>query len=455
MKSTQLKSTLTEGDIKKHLLKLCIPMTIGILSLLFFNLADVYFVEKLGESSIIALGFCIPLMLLLLNFNIGMSTGVTAVCSKLIAQQKSETLSKTSFLLFAFNLLFCGLLVLALLFSLQPIFNFMGVSSDIYPLLTAYLKPWLYGFVILNFLMLCNAFFRATGNTKTPSKIMLAAGIINAVLNPILIFGYFGIQARGIEGAAIATVISWFLGSFWALILLKKESGFTKICIPSFKEVLPLLSEPLKIGLTASLTNMLLPFSAKIMTCIIASHGLVYVGAYGIASRIEPIAMVLVISLSASIVPFIAQNLGANKWDRVKEGVETTLSMAIKFELIIAVSMILLCSVIARFFSSSAIMQETLTLYFFIIPISFAFQAISVIISAVFNAFSKPFWASSILIIRVFVLQLPLAYFGGQFYGIVGIFIGRSLAALLGALIAHYFYKKLIVKQTNPIANMI
>ncbi|SCA58917.1 Uncharacterized protein AB751O23_BD_00050 [Chlamydiales bacterium SCGC AB-751-O23] len=447
-KKTRKKALLTEGKESSVLIRMSIPMAIGILSLFFFNLADTYFVAKLGSKPLTALGFCLPLTLFLMNINLGIGTGATSIISKLIGEEKQELcLKRTIAASYLFLSVLCLAYVFTVLFFLKDIFYFLGAAEDTVVFIKAYLKPWLLGSILLTLLMLTSAILRATGDTKTPSMIMLCAGIGNACLNPLFIFGFYSIPAMGIKGAAYATVLSWGIAFIFALYLLQKKSGLLNFKsfkgATFFKDIKPVL----KVGLPAALSNVLVPLSSSVLTWFLAKEGEVYVGAFGIANRLEPIALVVVIVLTASIVPFVGQNWGAGEIKRIQRGMLFSFKFVLIFEAVVALLMLISSPLICQVFTTDLPLRESLETYLYLVPISFGLQGVAMLVTSFLNAFQKPLLASLIIIIRLLLFQVPLAFIGIKYMGAPGVFLGKSIAGLLSGLVALLFYHFVIKEK--------
>ena len=177
--------------------------------------------------------------------------------------------------------------------------------------------PWLAGVVFVVIPIVGNSAIRATGDTKTPSWIMMIAAGVNAVLDPLLIFGYGPFPELGIKGAAIATVISYISIMIAGLWVLGKRERMLTISWPGFAEILLSWKALLYIGIPAMLTQLLFPISNAVLTRIAADLGEDTVAAFGVGTRIESIAMIGSMALSSVLIPFIGQNFGAGKNDRI------------------------------------------------------------------------------------------------------------------------------------------
>jgi Na+-driven multidrug efflux pump len=160
--------------------------------------------------------------------------------------------------------------------------------------------------------MVGNAVLRASGDTKTPSIVMGGAGLINAILDPMLIFGFGPIPALGIQGAAIASVIAWSVAVVIILYILAIKNGLLSLHA-GLQTPFSSIQKILKIGLPAAGANMLTPIAMAVITALVAKHGPEAVAAFGVGSRIESIASLVVLALSMTLPPFVSQNFGAGK----------------------------------------------------------------------------------------------------------------------------------------------
>ena len=289
--------------------------------------------------------------------------------------------------------------------------------------------PWLLGVVFVVIPIVGNNAIRATGDAKTPGKIMVIMAVINALLDPILIFGLGPFPELGIKGAAISTVISYFIimiVGFWIL---------------GVKELL-------QIGIPAMLTQLLIPISFAILTRIAANLGNATVAAFGVGSRIESIAMIGLIALSAVIIPFLGQNFGAKNFDRIKEANRFSLIFALVWGTISWVFLGLLSEIIAWAFSKDMVVQELIKDFLWIVPFSFAFQGISQLISASCNALGRPFHSTTLNIIRLFVFLIPSAYTGANIWGSTGFFLGITIGNLFTGIISWFWFKNIILPSS-------
>ena len=305
---------------------------------------------------------------------------------------------------------------------------------------------WISGFwaaFVLIGPMIGNAVLRASGDTKTPSIIMGSAGLINAVLDPIFIFGFGPVPAMGIQGAAIATVVSWVFGLGYVLYVLAIKRELIHRHLMKLQEFIASARGILHIGLPAAGANMLTPIAAAILTAIVANYGTSAVAAFGVGSRIESIACLVMLAMSMTLPPFISQNFGAGHMQRVEEGYKTSMKFVMIWQLIIYVLLVLIAPFIADVFSKEKAVADIIKLFIWILPLGYGFQGVIILTNSSFNALHKPMVALILSIIRLFICYVPLAYIGSIWFGLEGFFIGALLGnVVMAALSYHLFIKQ-------------
>ena len=169
---------------------------------------------------------------------------------------------------------------------------------------------------------------------------MATVGGLNALLDPLFIFGAGPVPAMGIKGAALATLLAWMVGAVWILYLLAVKRNLILPRLLSLLELKAISGDILKIGLPAAGANMLTPIAGGVMTAVVASYGAEAVAAWGVGSRMESIASIVVLALSMTLPPFISQNVGANRFDRVHSAYMVSLKFVLFWQLFVFVVML-------------------------------------------------------------------------------------------------------------------
>jgi len=427
---------LTQGNIKKHLVRLTGPMIFGILGLTIFNLVDTYFVGLLGTNELAALSFTFPIVLTFSSLTLGVSTGVTAVVSK--AAGKSN-LSKLKALIFDSMLLslICVILFVGIGFLiLKPTLILMQADEEIIPIIMEYMVIWLPGLVFVVFPMVGNGIIRALGDSKTPGIVMIIAGSVNALFDPLFIFGIGPFPELGVAGAAIATLIGRFITFSVALYVLMKRDRVLVLQKRKFKEMAENWKEILTVALPAGLSRIILPVGSGIITGLIAVYGVAAVAGFGVAVKIEGFIIIVASSISSIIVPFAGQNIGARKFDRVKK----LFSYSNRFVLLLQGSLFVLLLIFAPFlaglFSKDAEVVRIAALYLRIVSVAYGAKGIILLSSALLNVMRRPLIAAAVNLGQMFIVFIPLALLGNMMVGITGIFIALAISLVAAGIAA-------------------
>ena len=445
---THSNTDLLNDPILPTLKKMTIPMIFGMITLMMFNLVDTFFIGLLGTKPLAAVSFTFPVTFTVISLAIGLGIGTSAVIGRALGSNKlDEARFDGSIALMIAIVMVCILSFSGYLF-IEPIFKLLGAGEQVLPLIHDYMSIWFIGSIFLITPMVGNSVLRASGDTTTPSVVMGGAGLINAFLDPMLIFGFGPIPAMGIKGAAIASVIAWSVAVVIILYILAIKKGLLSLQANN-QTVTGAIRKILKIGLPAAGANMLTPVAMAVMTALVARHGPEAVAAFGVGSRIESIASLVVLALSMTLPPFISQNFGAAKFCRVKEAYSTTLKFVMVWQFIIYLVLIASAGFISEIFAKEQAVVEVIKLFIYILPLSYGFQGIIILSNSSFNALHKPMNALILSVVRLFVFYVPFAYFGNEIAGLTGLFIGAAIGNLFTALVAYKWFMKELEKLSN------
>ena len=431
---------MISGDVLSVLMSLIIPMSVGMFALLVINLVDAFYIGKLGVLPLSAISFAFPVLFTIMSFNIGIAIGASASISKFIGQRdlyKAKiTVTNIFILIFA---LMCFVSLLCFWYNSQ-IFVLFGADGNTLILIQSYMSTWYIGSPFFACLVIGNSILRANGDSTTPSLIIIATSAINAILDPILIFGLGPIDPIGIKGAAIATTISYIMGMNLMIASISKVGllSFPDRNLNSlFKTCFPVLI----IGLPAAFAMMLYPIVLGYINKLVSTHGSEAVAAFGVGLRIESLATVGIIAISSSLTPFIGQNLGANKLDRVNKAINYSILLSAIWGLIVAVPLIIFNKQFSSLFTSDITVQNLLINYLKIISLSYIFWGWANIASAAFNGYQKPSYATIIFLSRLFMITIPFVIIGNNLYGLFGIFLGIALSNITSGVLSIIFTK--------------
>jgi len=436
------KRDLTKGPIHKKLTGLTLPMLIGILSMVAFNLVDTYFVGQLGAKQLAALSFTFPVILVVFSIMQGLGIGATALISRSIGRNDFKKAARETTDSLVLSIIIAGLFIILGIFLVRRIFILLGASDEILPYVIDYMTIWFYAlfFVIVPFVG--NSAIRATGDAKTPTIIMLFAVIINAILDPLLIFGYGPVPALGIKGAAIATAISRALTMVLSLYVLIFREKLITFVTPSKSVVMGCWKAILYIGLPSGASKMINPIAAGFFTALLAKQSELAVAAFGVGTRLEFLASAILFALSASLGPFTGQNLGATRFDRIRKGLDMSNIFSLGWGLLMAIIFWLLGKSIAQIFTDNETVQEIIVDFLIYVPLSLGFQGIVQNVNAALNTLNSPIQASLLIMVQMVLFGVPLAYFGSVLLQEKGVFLAIAIMYVFGGIISFLYDRK-------------
>ena len=451
--TSKAKPSLIDAPIEKTLVNMTVPMIFGMITLMLFNIVDTFFVSMLGTEQLAAISFTFPVTFTVISLAIGLSIATSAIIAKALGADNPAEARFDGAVALIVSAVLVALLSLCGYFLIEPIFKLLGATPELLIYINEYMSVWFIGSALLITPMIGNAVLRASGDTKTPSVIMGGAGVINAILDPIFIFGFGPVPAMGIKGAAIASVIAWSFGVAFILYLLiiKRKLVAWEKCEQGFFSA---TSKMLKIGIPAASANMLTPIAMAIMTAIIASYGAHAVAAFGVGSRIESIASIVVLALSMTLPPFISQNFGGNRYDRVEQAYLSSLKFVMIWQFIIYLVLLALSGVISHIFADEQAVIDVIKLFIYTLPLGYGLQGIIILTNSSLNALHKPMHALVLSVVRLFVFYLPFAYVGSLLAGLPGLFIGALIGNLCTAMVSFSWFKKQLAKCHVEADNM-
>lgn len=427
---------LVEGSIKQALIRMTMPMIIGMIMLFTFSLVDTLFISFLGTEALTAISFTFPVTFTIMSLAIGLGIGASAVVAKLLGSSQLDKAKEAATVILYLSLGIAAITALLIFLFMDQLFMLMGARPELMEPINQYMVIWVPGSILVVCMMCGNSVLRACGNTKIPSLLMAFAGLINALLDPLFIFGLGPVPGMGIAGAAWASVTAWSVAFLILLYHLVVRMEMVSRSLPSRAVMRASGRDMLRIGVPAAGANMMTPLAAGIMTAIAAGFGDTAVAAFGVGARIEPIATLLVLAMSSSLPPLISQNFGADRMDRVEEAYRMSLRFIMGWQLMVYIVLGLSAGLIATVFSNNAEVIAAITLFIWIMPLGYGFQGIIILTNSSLNALHQPLAALYLSIARFFVFYVPLAWLGSQLAGLGGFFAGAVLGNCLMAAVS-------------------
>jgi len=437
------RATLVSGPVGSALFGLALPMSIGIVFLVALNLVDTYFVGQLGTDELAAMSFTFPVIMLVISVALGLSVGTTSAVARAIGAGDEAAVRRLT----THALLLAGLIVAAVsltgVLAQDVIFTSLGAEPELLPKLSTYMTIWFGGSVFLVVPMVANGVIRAGGDAKTPMYLMIVAALVNGALDPILIFGWFGAPKLELAGAAIATLCARSVTFTVGLWLLKRR-GLLDFSVPSVAALLDSWKKIVSVGVPAAITNALGPVAAGVMLALIAREGSEAVAAYGVGSRVEGLLMIAPWGLTSALTPFIGQNWGAHREDRVARAIRLSNAFVLSWGTAAWLLLLPLAGLFASLFTADPRVIEATRDYLWIVPLSYGASGVVSVASAAFNAVDRAVRSTVLSTIKSLGLAVPLAYLGSELGGLRGLFGGIAVATGITAVIATIWARPLV-----------
>ena len=428
-------ATLTEGPVARVLAGLAGPMVIGMFSVVAFNLTDTYFVARLGTRELAAISFTFPVVSVMFGIAMGLGTGTISVVARAIGSGDQARVRRIS----SDSLVLSLLIVLAAaaigMLTIDPLFRVLGAGDDVLPLIRQYMTIWYPGMVFLVIPMVANASIRASGDTKLPAFIMSSGTVVNMVLDPLLIFGLWGFPRWELKGAAIASVIARVLILISSLTMLHFHKRMLDFRPPGLRQLLDSWRQVTTLAIAASATNIMPSVAVAFVTRLIADYGAGAVAAWGAGSRVSHFVMIPIYALGSGLVPFVGQNWGAERYERVRQARRYAYRFCFLWGAVMVVILHLAAESIAVHLSTDDAVVGNIVQYLWIVPLGFGMMGIFLMTEETLNAIGRPAVATLTTAIHMFLLYAPLAYLGTRWWQMTGLFSGVAAADILAGFV--------------------
>ncbi|MEX0662395.1 MAG: MATE family efflux transporter [Balneolaceae bacterium] len=438
---------LTEDPIIPTLAMLTWPMIFGMFGSVLYNLADTYFLGKVGVDELAAMGYTFPAVMFVSSIAGGIGIGTASLFSRSVVSKSQSVVQSYSLYVFILSFLSVVVFIGAGLLTLKPLFIFLGASLELIPLISEYMVIWYWSIMFLIIPAVGNNMIRATGNTFAPGMIMVFGNVLNMILDPMLIFGWGPFPEMGLQGAALATAISMAMTCLLSLYILIYREQLLALTRPIFKEMLKVWKQILYIGLPAAMATLITPLSIGFITRILSGFGTDAVAAFGIVSKLEMFAFTIIYALGSVLTIFAGQNWSAEKPDRLRTGINISAIFSLSLGVFFFMISHLFASQIAAVFTDSKPVIQITTSYLVIVSFSYGFQGVLMLCTSSFDGINKPLISFSLSLLRMLILYVPLAWIASRVIGLSGIFWAAFFTNLFIGILAWFWLNRLVTKR--------
>lgn len=423
------------------------PMAIGVLALLGFQLVDSAFVARLGTAPLAAQSFTFPLTFLVIGVQVGLGIAIAALISRALGGGETARARRLGSLVLMLGGVIIALLVFLLWWAQTPIFARLGADALSRELIRDYWAPQLFASWLGAVLYFIYSLFRAHGDTRLPGKMMVITSLLNLGLDPLLIFGIGPWDGLGLPGAAWATAIAFGCGLFIASRRLRETDWLTS---QGLKSELRRSARPFAaIAGPAMISQLMPPLAAMLAISVVARLGESTVAAWGLASRLETLALVVVLAMTMSLPPWLGRCYGAGDWQQVNRLMRLALGVVVVWQLGLGLALALLAPWVAHLLAGSPDVHDALTVLIrFLLP-SYAPLGICMLVVSAGNALGWPLRAMLMSAARLFVCYLPFLWLGAWLGGLVGLAAGAAVGNLLAGVAAWLLLGRILERRVN------
>lgn len=438
---------ISEGDVSKSLFKLGIPMVVSMLVTALYNVVDTYFVSGLGTQQVGAVSVAFPISLIFSGIGLTFGVGAGSYISRLLGKKEVDKAHKVASTAMFSSVIAAVVVAVVIFGALTPVLRFMGATDTILP----YAKNYAMIFVVSTVFSAINVTSGNLAVSQGASNISLTAmmtgAIMNMVLDPIFIYAL----DLGVEGAAIATLLSQIVTFVIYVRFFAAGKTAVKIGFSYFKPTGEIYGEIIKIGVSTLLLQLLQSLSMSLITNSASVYGDEAVAAMGIVLRIVTLGANVVIGYMKGFQPMAGFNYGAKNYTRLQEAIKSCMKWTTGFCVIFTVVIFLVASPLLSLFSGEeevlAIAVPALranTIMFFTFGLQFTY-------STLYLAMGKALVGGILNICRQGIMFIPVILFLPSVLGMTGVMYSQAVADLLTTLVTIFFAVK-IHRQLRQVA---
>lgn len=418
------------GGLMRHVTAMSLTASVGILAIFAVDFVDMVFIAMLGETELAsAIGYAGTLLFFTNAINIGLSIAAGTLVAQALGKGDDLAAREHATSVGIFALVISVLVPILVLSNLRTVLGWLGAEGETLEFSVRYCSIILPTMFLMGVAMTAMAVLRAYGDAKASMYVTLLGGIVNAVLDPILIFGL----DMGLDGAAYASVLARLTmaaGGVWYVV--RAHNGFE---VPSFgllgrdAAVVSALAGP------AVLTNLATPVGTAIVTREMAKFGTDAVAAMAVIGRLTPLAFAAVLALSGAIGPIVGQNYGARLFDRVRGAFKAGLLFVTVYVLVVTIILYFSRTFIADLFEATGEMRDLIYLFCGPLALFQIFNGSIFVCNASFNNLGHPLYSTALNWGRHTLGTLPFALAGAAIAGAGGVLIGQAIGGVIFAAI--------------------
>ena len=443
---------LTTKPIPGLIAQLAIPASIGMFFNTMYNVVDTWFSGLISTEAIAALSLSFPVFFVILAIGFGISTGATALIANALGAGNENEAQLYAIQSVSFTVILSLLLSILGLYSAPHLFMILGAEGSYLSISLAYINVIFFGLVFFSLTYVLNAILAAQGDTKSFRNVLIIGFFLNLVFDPWFIYGGLGLPALGLAGVAWATILIQLLSTLFMGVRVIRSELICRECWSMFVPRRRYFVDIAVQGFPASLNTMTIAIGIFIITWYLSRFGQVAVAAYGIATRVDQIALLPIMGLTTATLTLVGQNNGAALFDRCREAYHKALFYGILVTTVSGVIVFAAPGPIMRLFTADRAVVDIGAYYLRISAFIYWAYIILFVAVAALQGLKKPLYAIWIGLYRQIVAPAAvfyaLAYLTGM--GLKGIWWGIFLVTWSATIFTLFYVQRTMARMFSP-----
>lgn len=443
--------------VNKLLMNISFPMMVSMLVQALYNIVDSIFVAKVSEDALTAVSLAFPIQTLMIAVGAGTGVGVNALLSKLLGEKSYERANKTAvngvFLAFLSFLLF----VVIGLVTVKPFYlsQVKDINSDIYIQGVSYLTLVCVCSFGIYAQFIFEKLLQATGKTVYSMISQMTGALTNIILDPILIFGMFGLPKMGVKGAAIATIIGQCVGAVLAFYFNLKVNKEIDLMIKGFRPDKEIIGKIYKVGVPSIIMQSIGSVMTYGMNLILIQFTATATAVFGVYFKLQSFFFMPVLGINNGMVPILAYNYGAGKRTRMVKTIKYSMVYALILLLLGFVAFMVIPDKLLGLFDASEQMLEIGVPALRVIGIHFLVAWFCIIAGSVFQALGNGVYSLTVSVARQLVILLPAAYILAKVGGLSAVWWSFPIAEIMSLIVSAYYLFKIWKNVINNVPDNV
>ena len=430
--------------VNRLLITMSIPMIISMLVQALYNVVDSVFVSQINENALTAVSMAFPIQNLMIAVAVGTGVGTNALLSRSLGEKNQDMANKA-----ANNSVFlaCASYVIFLILGLTSSELFYRLQTDI-PEIINYGREYVFFVCVLSFGPFLQVAFdrllQATGRTFYTMFTQGSGAIINIILDPILIFGWFGFPRMEVTGAALATVIGQIIAMIISAVMNVTKNADIQLKFKTMRPDKEVIGRIYSVGLPSIVMSSIASVMTFCMNKILMSFSSTATAVFGVYFKLQSFVFMPVFGLNNGMVPIIAFNYGAKQKQRIMKTMKLAMMYAFGMMLIGLVIFQLCSSMLLEMFNASDAMLSIGVPALRIISISFLFAAFSIISISMLQALGHGIYSMLISVGRQLIVLIPVAYLLSKTGNLNLVWLAFPLAEIMAISLSSVFLRKVL-----------